>query len=69
MVSRPNPPGWSGTKRDADGMTVDVDTTGGWVAVASDGKVLIDNCPCCGKPFATARSAMLVADEVFPVKA
>lgn len=57
---------WNGTQR-SDGVAVVVTATDTWIVIPKDGPPLT-SCPCCVKPFATKRSAMLVADALYPMK-
>lgn len=57
-------PGWDGATRE-DGMTV-ASSIEGFVVFPPDTRPTITECPCCDKPFKTARAAKLVADAVYP---
>jgi hypothetical protein len=60
-----NFPGWDGTMR-RDGLFVSVSVEGTWVVIPYDGQSVLTTCPCCRKPFATKRAAVLTADAVYP---
>lgn len=57
--------GWDGERR-SDGMAVVRGVMETWIVQPADGRASIVDCPCCDKPFATARAAKLVADALYP---
>jgi len=67
MTEQDELPRWDGTMR-WDRLFVAVSVEGTWVVFPHDGRPAITTCPCCRKPFATKRAAMLVADAVYPAQ-
>lgn len=49
-----------------DGVLVTLGEAG-WIIIPGRDKMPISYCPCCDKTFVTARAAMLVADQMFPL--
>ena len=58
---------WTDNKR-SDGCAI-VQGVDSWVIMPADEGLPLALCPCCDKPFATPRSARLVADFMFPLRA
>jgi hypothetical protein len=57
---------WTDNKRE-DGMLV-AEAIDGWIVLPHDDRSAISACPCCSRPFKTARSAQKAADEVYPLE-
>jgi hypothetical protein len=60
-------PGWTGRQRH-DGAQVHRHGDA-WTIALVPRAAAIEHCPCCGKRFTSARSAMLVANAILPAPA
>jgi len=58
---------WKDARR-GDGLVVRETLDQTWLILPADDRPAISICPCCDKPFASQRAAMLVADEVYPMQ-
>lgn len=56
---------WNDTKR-FDGLEIRPTGNDTWMIVPADDRRPLVACPCCDKPFATKRNAMLAADGFYP---
>jgi hypothetical protein len=60
------PTGWHDNVRD-DGTRIEAAGIGQYMAIGPKAAWTLRACPCCDKPFATPRNAMLTADALFPL--
>jgi hypothetical protein len=62
--------GWTGDARDDGKATVKLDQYSGfWAIHREQTPVVVALCPCCNKPFTSARAAKLVANHYWPMEA
>jgi hypothetical protein len=61
------PTGWHDSVRN-DGTRIEVTGIGQYMVIGPKAAWTLRACPCCDKPFASPRNAMLVADVVFPLQ-
>jgi hypothetical protein len=57
-------PGWNGEFR-IDGTEVKRSVEG-WIIFPSGSRLPMALCPCCKRPFTSASSAKIIANEVYP---
>jgi hypothetical protein len=62
-------PGWRWTNIRRDGAEVVRNAeTDAWSIVPNDERPEIDRCPCCDKPFSTARNAKFACNAIYPLE-
>lgn len=64
-IHREDTNSWKGNRR-VDGLSVVEGIDGQWIVMLPEGGMAMAICPCCEKPFLSARAARLVADLVYP---
>lgn len=57
---------WTDNGVRSDGYVVIYQPAAGTWAICSPDRFLARECPCCGEPLLTERSAKLVCDKLFP---
>jgi hypothetical protein len=55
----------NGKRRDGCALVWGID---GWLIMPGDEGLPVAQCPCCSKPFGTAKTAQLVADFLYPMQ-
>lgn len=60
-------PGWTANSR-SDGVRVAVALGGVWVVIPTYGRPPVTVCSCCNQGLRNATAAMMIADEVYPLR-